>query len=73
MPSMVTAIIATGRNRTIDYNASQACDVVIIVFTCIKTAWIKVRNMFARVLTTTTTICGPGLIYQIAPCEYLIT
>ena len=34
MPSMVTAIIAAG---TIDYNAGQACDVVIKVFTCIKT------------------------------------
>ena len=38
-PSMVTAIIAAGRNWTIDYNAGQACDVVIKVLTCIKTAW----------------------------------
>ena len=36
---MVTAIIAAGRNWTIDYNAGQACDVVIKVLTCIKTAW----------------------------------
>ena len=28
-PSMVTAIIAAGRNWTIDYNAGQAWDVVI--------------------------------------------
>ena len=39
MPSTVTAIIAAGRNCTIDYNVGQACDVVIKVFTCIKTAW----------------------------------
>ena len=38
-PSMVTAIIAAGRNWTIDYHAGQACDVVIKVLTCIKTAW----------------------------------
>ena len=40
MPTMVTAIIAAGKklNWTIDYNAGQACDVVIKVFTCIKTA-----------------------------------
>ena len=38
MPSMVAAIIAAGRNWTIDYNAGQACDVVIKVFTCIKSA-----------------------------------
>ena len=36
----------------IDYNAGQACDVVIKVFTCVKTAWNRVRNMFATVLTT---------------------
>ena len=48
MPSVVTAINAAGRNGTIDYNAGQACDVVIKVFTCI------VRNMFATVLTTIT-------------------
>ena len=36
---MVTAIIAAGINGTIDYNAGQACDVVIKVLTCIKTAW----------------------------------
>ena len=36
MPSVVTEIIAAGRNWTIDYNA---CDVVSKVFTCIKTAW----------------------------------
>ena len=28
MSSMVTAIIAVGRNRTIGYNAGEACDVV---------------------------------------------
>ena len=38
MPSMVTANIAAGRNCTIEYNAGQACNVVIKVFTCIKTA-----------------------------------
>ena len=42
MPSMLIAIIAAG--RTIDHNASQACDVVIKVFTCIKTAWNKQRG-----------------------------
>ena len=51
MRSMVTAIIAHGRTKTVDYNASQACDVEIKVFTCIKTVWIRVRNMFATVLT----------------------
>ena len=59
-PSMVTAIIATGGNWTIDCNASQACNVVIKVFTCIKTAWNRVKNMFATVLTTITTIWRPG-------------
>ena len=47
---MVTAIIAGGRNWTIDFNAGQACDVVIKVFICIKTAWNRVRNMFEMVL-----------------------
>ena len=61
MPSMVTAINAAGRNITIDYNAGQACDVVITVFMCIKTAWNRVRTMFAKVLTTITTIWRPGL------------
>ena len=56
MSSMVTAIIAAGKNYTIDYNAAEACDVVIKVFTCIKIAWDRVRNMFATVLTTITTI-----------------
>ena len=32
MPSVVTAIIAAGRNWTIDYNAGQACDIVIKVY-----------------------------------------
>ena len=50
MPSVVTAIIEAGRNWTIDYSAGQACDVVIKVFTCIKAAWNRVRNMFATVL-----------------------
>ena len=49
------------RLKTIDYNAGEACDVVIKVFTCIKTAWNRVRNMFATVLTTITTIWRPGL------------
>ena len=61
MPLMVTAIIAAGRNRTIDYNAGQACDVVIKVFMCIRTACNRVRNMFATVLATITTIWRPGL------------
>ena len=61
MPSVVTAFIAAGRNRIIDYNAGQAGDVVIKVFTCIKTAWNRVRNMFATMLTTITTIWRPGL------------
>ena len=47
MSSMVTAIIEAGRNGTIDYNAGEACDVVIKVFTCIKTSWDRVTNMFA--------------------------
>ena len=49
------------RLKIIDYNAGKACDVVIKVFTCIKTAWNRVRNMFAPVLTTITTIWRPGL------------
>ena len=53
---MINAIIVAGRNRTIDCNAGQACDLVIKVFTCIKTAWNRARNMFAKVLTTITTI-----------------
>ena len=68
MPSMVTAIVATGRNRIIDYNAGQACDVVIKVFTCIRTVWNRVRNMLATVLTTITTIWRPGLNYCLAVC-----
>ena len=36
MSSMVTAIIAAGRGSTIDYSASEACDAVIKVFTCVK-------------------------------------
>ena len=64
MPSVVTAIIAAGRNRTINYNAGQACDVVIKVFMCIKTAWNRVRNMFATMLTTITTIWRPGFKQQ---------
>ena len=65
MSSLVTAIIAAGRNSTIDYNAGEACDVVIKVFMCIKIAWDRVRNMFATVLTTITTIWRPGFrIYQ---------
>ena len=63
MPLVVTAIIATGRNWTIDHNAGQVCDVIIKVFTSIKTAWNRVRNMFATVLTTITTIWRPGLTF----------
>ena len=63
MPSMVTAIIAAGRNWTLDYNAGQACDVVIKVSTCIRTAWNRVRNTFATVLTTITIIWRPGLTW----------
>ena len=44
------------RERSIDYNDGEACDVVIKVFTCIKIAWDRVRSMFATVLTTITTI-----------------
>ena len=47
------------------YNAGQAFDVVIKVFTCIKTAWNRVRNMFATVLTTITTIWRPGFTKRI--------
>ena len=52
VPSVVTAIIVAGRNWTIDYNVGQACDVVIKVFTCIKTPGNRVGNMFPTVLTT---------------------
>ena len=45
-----------------DYNAGQACDVVIKVFTCVKTAWNRIRNMLATVLTTITTVWRPGLV-----------
>ena len=60
MSSMVTLIIAAGRNWTIVYNAAEACDVVIKVFTCIKIAWDRVRSMFATLLTTITTIWRAG-------------
>ena len=50
MSSVVTAIIAAGKNWTIDYSA-EACDVVIKVFMRIKIAWDWVENMFATVLT----------------------
>ena len=53
---MVAAIIAAGRNQTVDYNPGEACDVVIKVFTFIKIAWDRVSNTFATVLTTVTTI-----------------
>ena len=39
MSSVVTGIMAAGINWTIDYNAGEACDVVITVFTCIKIAY----------------------------------
>ena len=42
-------------------SADQACNIVIKVFTCIRTAWNRVRNMFAMVLTTITTIWRPDL------------
>ena len=64
MSSVVTGIIAAGRNRTIDYDAGETCDVVIKVLTCIKIAWDRVRNMFATVLTIITTIWRPGLKHQ---------
>ena len=73
---MATVIIAAGRNWTIDYNAGQACDVVIKVFTCIKTAWNRVRNMFAMVLTTIKTIWRPGLMKSSKYCtgeQYIYT
>ena len=70
MPSMVTAIFAAGRNWTIDYSAGHACDVVIKVFTCIKTAWNRVRNMFATVLTTITAIWRPVLRLQSSTRRY---
>ena len=44
------------------YNAGQACNVVIKVFTCIQTAWNRVRSMFSTVLTAITTIWRPGLM-----------
>ena len=72
MPSVVTAIIAAGRNCTIDYNAHQACDVVIKVFTCIKIAWDRVRNTFATVLTTITTIWRPGFNYLLTGCILML-
>ena len=56
------AFIAAGRNWTIDYNAGQACSVVIKVFTCIKTVWNRVRSMFSMVRTTITTIWRPILM-----------
>ena len=59
MSSMVTAIIAAGRNRTIDYNAGQACDVAIKVFTFIKIAWDRTENTFATVLTINAAIWRP--------------
>ena len=62
---MVTAIIAVGRNLTIEYNAGQACDVAIKVSTCIRTAWNRVRNMFATVFTTITTIWRPGFTFEL--------
>ena len=61
METSFTAIIAAGRNLTIDYNADETCDIVIRLFTCIKSAWNRVRNIFATVLTTITTIWRPGL------------
>ena len=43
----------------------QVCDVVIKVFMCIKTAWNRVRNMFATVLTTITTVWIPVLTLNV--------
>ena len=50
MPSMVTGIIAAGRNLTVDYNAGQACDIVIKVFTCIKTVETESETCLQRCL-----------------------
>ena len=62
-----TAIIAVGRNWTIDHNADEACDVVIKVFTCIKNA---VRNKFSTLLTTITTTWRQGLRCFIAAGQF---
>ena len=64
MSSMVTAIIAAGRNWTIDHNAGEACDVANKVFTCIKIVWDRAESMFATVLTVITTIWKPGFNYK---------
>ena len=69
MSSMVTAIIAVGRNLTTDYNVSEACDIVIKVLTCIRIAWDRVRNMFATVLTIITSIWRPGFRLGNNPCS----
>ena len=50
MSRMVIAITTAGRNWTIDYNAGEACDVAIKVFSCIRIAWDRVGNMFVMVL-----------------------
>ena len=39
----------------IDYNAGEACNVVIKLFTCIKFPWDRVGKMFATVLTIIST------------------
>ena len=49
-----------------------------VFFTCIKTAWNRVRNMLATVLTTITTIWRPGFIfvtalYHISQKEFIRT
>ena len=50
MSSMVTTIIAAGRNLTIDYNAGEVCDVAIKMFTWIKIAWDRVERMLGQCL-----------------------
>ena len=52
MSRTVTAIFTAVRRLTIDYNAGEACDVVMKVFLCIKIA----LDMFVTVLTINTVI-----------------
>ena len=64
MSRTVTAIITAGRNYTIDYNAIDACSVVIKMFVCIKITWDRAGNMFRTVHSIITTIWKPGFIKQ---------
>ena len=50
------------RLKTIDYNAAEACDVVIKVLACVKIVQDRVGNMFAMVLTIITTERRPGFM-----------